>query len=67
MRLQSPLQPLQDNLESTTYETFERDSRKYEQYQLAIAAALKDRVPDTEAGATQVTSADELHRQRNAE
>lgn len=53
--LQSPLQPLQDNLESTTYETFERDGRKYEQYQLAIAAALMDRVPDAEAGATEVT------------
>ena len=54
VRLQSPLQPLQDNLESTTYETFERDGRKYEQYQLAIAAALMDRVPDAEAGATEV-------------
>lgn len=57
--LQSPLQPLQDNLESTTYETFERDGRKYEQYQLAIAAALMDRVPDAEAGATEVTCASE--------
>lgn len=53
--MQSPLQPLQDNLESTTYETFERDSRKYEQYQLAIEAALKDRVPDAETGKTEVT------------
>jgi PRMT5 arginine-N-methyltransferase len=53
--LQSPLQPLQDNLESATYETFERDGRKYEQYQLAIAAALMDRVPDAEASATEVT------------
>lgn len=27
--LQSPLQPLMDNLESQTYETFERDPIKY--------------------------------------
>jgi len=31
--LQSPLQPLADNLESTTYETFEKDSIKYELYE----------------------------------
>jgi len=52
--VQSPLQPLQDNLESTTYETFERDGQKYSQYQLAIAAALRDRVPDTDVAATEV-------------
>ena len=28
--LQNPLQPLRDNLEFTTYETFERDRTKYE-------------------------------------
>jgi PRMT5 arginine-N-methyltransferase len=56
LRPQSPLQPLQDNLESTTYETFERDSRKYEQYQLAIQAALSARVPDAEADATEVAA-----------
>ena len=39
---QSPLQPLMDNLESATYETFERDSHKYSQYELAMAAALSD-------------------------
>jgi hypothetical protein len=55
-RLQSPLQPLQDNLESTTYETFERDGRKYEQYLLAIEAALVDRVPSAEAETTEVVS-----------
>jgi protein arginine N-methyltransferase 5 len=38
--LQSPLQPLMDNLEAQTYETFERDTIKYTQYEAAIAAAL---------------------------
>ncbi|KAK9834250.1 hypothetical protein WJX81_000077 [Elliptochloris bilobata] len=41
--LQAPLQPLQDNLESQTYETFEKDSTKYSQYQAAVHAALLDR------------------------
>lgn len=40
--LQSPLQPLSDNLESMTYEVFEGDPVKYNQYEMAIAAALKD-------------------------
>lgn len=40
--LQSPLQPLTDNLESITYEVFEKDPVKYEWYQRAIASALKD-------------------------
>ena len=40
--LQSPLQPLTDNLESITYEVFEKDPVKYEWYERAIAAALKD-------------------------
>lgn len=52
--LQSPLQPLQDNLESTTYETFERDGQKYSQYQLAVEAALRDRVPDSQASFREV-------------
>lgn len=43
---QAPLQPLQDNLESQTYETFEKDVTKYACYQAAVAAALTDRVPD---------------------
>lgn len=38
--LQAPLQPLQDNLESQTYETFERDSPKYTAYEEAIYQAL---------------------------
>ncbi|KAL7623638.1 hypothetical protein AAE478_005190 [Parahypoxylon ruwenzoriense] len=40
--LQSPLQPLSDNLESITYEVFEGDPVKYHQYEVAIAAALLD-------------------------
>ena len=40
--LQSPLQPLTDNLESITYEVFEKDPVKYELYYQAIAQALID-------------------------
>ena len=40
--LQSPLQPLQDNLESQTYEIFEKDPVKYVRYQEAIRLALLD-------------------------
>ncbi|KAH9502616.1 Protein arginine N-methyltransferase 5 [Bulinus truncatus] len=43
--LQSPLQPLMDNLESQTYEIFEKDPIKYSQYQKAVYEALKDKVP----------------------
>lgn len=42
---QSPLQPLQDNLESQTYEVFERDATKYSTYEEAVYRALLDRVP----------------------
>eukprot|EP00300_Choanocystis_sp_HF-7_P030775 c39725_g1_i1.p1 GENE.c39725_g1_i1~~c39725_g1_i1.p1 ORF type:complete len:635 (-),score=115.50 c39725_g1_i1:74-1939(-) len=38
--LQSPLQPLQDNLESSTYQVFERDRIKYVKYEEAIVKAL---------------------------
>lgn len=41
--LQAPLQPLKDNLESQTYEVFERDPIKYAQYQEAIRQALVER------------------------
>ena len=34
--LQCPLQPLMDNLESQTYEVFEKDPVKYSEYQAAI-------------------------------
>lgn len=40
--LQSPLQPLADNLEAATYETFENDSIKYELYEQACAKAFRD-------------------------
>lgn len=40
--LQSPLQPLSDNLESITYEVFEKDPVKYDLYYHAIAQALSD-------------------------
>uniref|UniRef100_A0A8C2SYH3 Protein arginine N-methyltransferase 5 n=1 Tax=Coturnix japonica TaxID=93934 RepID=A0A8C2SYH3_COTJA len=46
--LQCPLQPLMDNLESQTYEVFEKDPIKYSQYQQAIYKCLLDRVPDEE-------------------
>lgn len=46
--LQCPLQPLSDNLESQTYEIFEKDPVKYTRYQEAVYKALLDRVPDTE-------------------
>ena len=44
--LQSPLQPLMDNLESATYETFERDATKYDVYQQAVETYLREKVPD---------------------
>lgn len=47
--LQAPLQPLMDNLEAQTYETFEKDVVKYSQYQRAVHKALLDRVPDEDA------------------
>ena len=40
--LQIPLQPLADNLESMTYEVFEKDPVKYDLYEQAIGAALRD-------------------------
>ena len=40
--LQAPLQPLADNLESITYEVFEKDPIKYDQYSKAIQQALTD-------------------------
>lgn len=43
--LRFPLQPLHDNLDSTTYETFEKDPAKYVCYQKAIERALFDMDP----------------------
>jgi protein arginine N-methyltransferase 5 len=34
-----------DNLESQTYEVFEKDPVKYSEYQRAIYTAMLDRVP----------------------
>jgi type II protein arginine methyltransferase len=41
--LQSPLQPLADNLESATYETFENDSIKYDLYEESMYLAMLDK------------------------
>ncbi|KAG5638898.1 hypothetical protein H0H81_008958 [Sphagnurus paluster] len=40
--LQAPLQPLMDNLQSVTYQTFEQDPIKYAQYEEAMYRALLD-------------------------
>ncbi|KAG6900677.1 hypothetical protein C0993_004986 [Termitomyces sp. T159_Od127] len=40
--LQAPLQPLMDNLQSVTYQTFEQDPVKYRQYEEAMFQALRD-------------------------
>ncbi|KAJ6531741.1 PRMT5 arginine-N-methyltransferase-domain-containing protein [Mycena capillaripes] len=40
--LQAPLQPLMDNLQSVTYQTFEQDPVKYHNYEEAIFHALVD-------------------------
>ena len=52
--LQAPLQPLMNNLESQTYEMFEKSETKYTMYEEAVFRALLDRVPE-EDKATQVT------------
>lgn len=54
--LQSPLQPLQDNLESQTYETFERDATKYETYAAAVALALVDIIPTSHSSNDQAAA-----------
>ena len=40
-----PLQPLMDNLESQTYEVFEKDPVKSTEYQKAMYLAILDKVP----------------------
>ncbi|VUZ57739.1 unnamed protein product, partial [Hymenolepis diminuta] len=42
-RLQEPLQPLQDNLSSATYDVFQMDPYKYKAYEEAIYLALMSR------------------------
>lgn len=44
--LEIPLQPLYDNLDSYTYEVFEKDPVKYALYQQAIERALVDKVAE---------------------
>jgi protein arginine N-methyltransferase 5 len=51
--LQAPLQPLQDNLESQTYETFEKDPVKYVRYEDAIFRCLQHKI---EAGKQSVAA-----------
>mmetsp|Transcript_56820 Transcript_56820/g.122866 ORF Transcript_56820/g.122866 Transcript_56820/m.122866 type:complete len:611 (+) Transcript_56820:71-1903(+) len=51
--LQAPLQPLQDDLESQTYETFEKDPVKYVRYEDAIFQCFRDKV---EAGKTDLVA-----------
>lgn len=46
--LETPLQPLYNNLDAYTYEVFERDPVKYKLYQDAIQQALQDKVPKEE-------------------
>ncbi|KAF4678111.1 Protein arginine N-methyltransferase 5 [Perkinsus chesapeaki] len=43
--LQQPLQPLKDNLDNTTYATFEEDFTKYLLYEHAVGEFLADRGP----------------------
>lgn len=40
-------QPLMDNLQSSTYEVFERDPVKYSKYEEAVYQALCDRPDDS--------------------
>ncbi len=42
--LQTPLQPLADHLEASTYAVFEEDPCKYAEYERAVHRALDDRV-----------------------
>ncbi|KAJ3062157.1 Protein arginine N-methyltransferase 5 [Podochytrium sp. JEL0797] len=44
--LQAPLQPLMDNLESATYEVFEKCPAKYRLYEEAVRDAMCDRITD---------------------
>lgn len=52
--LQAPLQPLSDNLESQTYETFEKDPVKYVQYEEAVLLALQDKLAAGREGSSLV-------------
>lgn len=54
--LEIPLQPLYDNLDSYTYEVFEKDPVKYIYYQRAIEQALVDKISDEEADTKTVST-----------
>eukprot|EP01113_Clastostelium_recurvatum_P032186 TRINITY_DN4095_c0_g1_i1.p1 TRINITY_DN4095_c0_g1~~TRINITY_DN4095_c0_g1_i1.p1 ORF type:complete len:640 (+),score=181.99 TRINITY_DN4095_c0_g1_i1:34-1953(+) len=55
--LQAPLQPLMDNLESGTYETFEKDPVKYANYEEATYQALVERYEPSQAVTVMVVGA----------
>ncbi|QUC16530.1 uncharacterized protein UV8b_00771 [Ustilaginoidea virens] len=59
--LQSPLQPLSDNLESATYEVFEGDPVKYDRYEAAVIEALSEwrelNLPTSKKGAVVIAVA----------
>lgn len=46
--LRYPLQPLNNNLDTFTYEQFETDPKKYKYYQRAIEEAIIDKIPESE-------------------
>ncbi|KAL8857435.1 MAG: hypothetical protein Q9178_005929 [Gyalolechia marmorata] len=50
--LQGPLQPLSDNLESMTYEVFEKDPVKYDLYESAIRRALSGWASEKRSGSS---------------
>lgn len=56
-KLQPPLQPLMDDLESETYEGFEQDPVKYERYEEAIHRALLERHAEDERVVVMVVGA----------
>ncbi|KAL4588237.1 hypothetical protein LXL04_001119 [Taraxacum kok-saghyz] len=57
---QKRFEPLMDNLEAQAYETFEKDSVKYIQYQRAVSKALLDRISDENASTTTVVLGKDL-------
>lgn len=53
--LRYPLQPLHDDLDFATYNTFEQDVSKYKLYQMAIEEALVDMIPESDKGTKKLT------------
>lgn len=56
-KLQKPLQPLEDDIASTTYEVFEKHPVKYDHYEEAVYRALRDRHPPGERVVVMVVGA----------